>query len=456
MKLNTTTISRISLFSVIVITLLSCSPKVDNEEFAAEIRTTFSAKDSTAKKSYRNIAAGVYSVYSSNGFQPVWFDDRGLSKKADKLIEELEALPNEGIPISSFHIQELKKEVEENSKKAGNKDIKKLVSLDKELTTVYVQAASTVLYGVLDPEDVVDMWYHTNDTTVLWSAAVADNKFPSLDMFRSNLPAYKELIERRKSATAGDSSLAVIDANLERLRWLPQQLEETHVLVVVPSMQMKLVENGKTTMEMKTVVGKPDRETPSLNSDMKHVVLNPSWGVPPGIMKKDVIPGLLNKGEGYLAKKGLKVYDRNGDEVDPGKINNENYKGYVFRQDPGERNALGQVKFDMPNPWAIYLHDTPNKDDFGKDDRYKSSGCVRLEKALVLADHILNEMNTKNDTVAVDSITKENKTKYVKLQKPIPVHIVYLTAYDMGNGLQFYRDIYNKDAELAALLSRQK
>lgn len=455
MRYYTSKLLRILSFSAIILSVTSCSNDIDKEELSAALQGSFTAKDTTGKKSARNVNANVYAIYSGNSFAPVWITDDGKTKDAEKFIEDLASLSNEGIDTSKFQLAELRNQLNVISKKKGKKDVSVLAAWDKQMTTTYVQAASTLLLGVLDPEDAVDMWYHDNDSTIDFKAQISDNSFPSLDAYRSKLSTYKVLVEYRKNAQ-NDSIRDAVDANLERLRWLPRSFEDKYVLVIVPMMEMMLIEDGKTTIQMKAVMGRTDRETPSLNADMVNVVFNPSWGVPPGIMKKDVIPGLMNKGTGYLDKKGLKVYDRQGNEVDPSKITADNYKGYVFRQSPSERNALGQIKFNMPNPWDIYLHDTPSKDDFNKNERYKSSGCVRLEDAYGLATHILKKMNNNNDSLDLDQLIAKGETKFVKLQKPIPVHIVYLTAYDNGGQPQFYKDAYGKDRALAAMLKEAK
>lgn len=446
--------NNLKLYPIILTTLFisvsSCKKDVDVEAFSTGIQATFQAKDSTAKTTVRNVNAGIYTLYRSNDFHPLWIAESGNTKNAEDLIKELEALPGEGLPARRYNTAALSEELEAMKKNKNRKDINAVIEWDKKLTGLYVQAANDLMYGVLDPEEVTDMWYHDNDTALVFDAK--DNKFPSLDAYRSRLETYKSLVEQKKTA-GNDSTSSMIDANLERLRWLPQSFEETYIMVVVPRMTMLMKENNKITQQMKVVVGRPDRETPSLNEKVVNIVYNPSWGVPPGIMKKDVIPGLLSKGEGYLDKKNLKVYDRQGNEVDASEVTQENYKSYIFRQPPSERNALGQVKFNMPNPWDIYLHDTPSKGDFEKEDRYKSSGCVRLERALDLAAYVLKDMDNQ-DSLNIDEVLNAGETKYINLKNKLPVHIVYLTAYDDGNGLQFYKDIYNKDSELAALLNK--
>lgn len=210
-------------------------------------------------------------------------------------------------------------------------------------------------------------------------------------------------------------------------------------------------------MNMRVVVGKNARQTPALNARMANVVINPSWGVPPTILKKDVLPGVQRGGSSYLARKDLKVYDHKGNPVDPSLVNASNYKQFVFRQPPGDDNALGYVKFNLPNKWDIYLHDTPHRELFAKEDRAWSSGCIRVQKPKEMAIYILHEMEGLRYTPErLDSVIQTAKTRYVTLKHKIPVHVVYLTAFDNGNGdVRFLRDFYRRDAKLAGLLQER-
>ncbi|MBS1779808.1 MAG: L,D-transpeptidase family protein [Bacteroidetes bacterium] len=246
-----------------------------------------------------------------------------------------------------------------------------------------------------------------------------------------------------------------IDVNMERLRWMKQNPESLYVLVNVPLLQFFLRIDGNDAMNMQVVVGKTIRQTPSLNANLANVVINPPWAVPPTIMKKDVLPGLLKSGQAYLSKKGLKVYDMKGKEVSPNKVTATNYKRFVFRQDPGDDNALGNVKFNLPNKWDIYMHDTPHREDFGKKDRFKSSGCIRLQRPRELAEFILSDLEGKYFTQGkLDTMIQTRKTRYEVLAKKIPVHIVYLTAFEDSTHtrVHFIPDVYGRDPKLASLL----
>lgn len=250
-----------------------------------------------------------------------------------------------------------------------------------------------------------------------------------------------------------DTVLQHIAVNQERVRWMNQLPETTHIIVPLGLMELFLTRDGEEVMHMRTVIGKPGRSTPSLNAPMVNVVINPPWGVPPTILKNDVVPGLTKAGGAYLAKKGLKAYDRKGNLVQSSKVNSSNYKHYDYRQDPGARNALGVIKFNLPNKWDIYLHDTPHKEDFPNRNRAKSSGCVRLQRPLDLGVYILHDMegNAKLNEEGIDSIVQTRRTRYYNLKNRIPVHIVYLTAYkdSSSNHLRLLDDIYKRDAAVA-------
>lgn len=252
-----------------------------------------------------------------------------------------------------------------------------------------------------------------------------------------------------------DTLFARAAVNMERIRWMQQQPEEKYVLVNVPLMELFLRINGYDSMHMEVVVGKTIRQTPSLSANMANVVINPPWGVPPTIMKKDVMPGMAKSGKAYLRKKGLKVYDFKGKLVDASVVNAGNYKKYVFRQDPGDDNSLGYVKFNLPNKLDIYLHDTPHREDFGKKDRFQSSGCIRVQKPKEMAEFILATLEGRRYTrERIDSIIETKKTRYEVLKNKIPVHIVYLTAFEDSTGKRFHfiYDMYKRDGRLKAAL----
>jgi L,D-transpeptidase YcbB len=297
-----------------------------------------------------------------------------------------------------------------------------------------------------------------------WVKPVANDSMTSNAQL---LVAYQSYINTKASAkldsatlhgleTPPDTILAKLGANMERVRWMQQQFGDLYVLVDVPLMELFFRKHDTNAMHMRVVVGKPQRQTPSLNGTMANVIINPQWGVPPTILKKDVLPG-LEKSSRYLAKKGLKAYDSRGNVVDPNLINGANYKRYTYRQAPGDGNALGYVKFNFPNPWDIYMHDTPHRGDFVKAFRALSSGCIRLQQPQQMAVYILSSIEKMRFTQGtLDSMIHTHKTRWEILKQKIPVHITYLTAFEdtTGNHIRLLQDIYHRDARLMALLGK--
>lgn len=244
-----------------------------------------------------------------------------------------------------------------------------------------------------------------------------------------------------------DDYIATLRLNMDRLRALPRNVEGEYVWVAIPLMEVNYYKEDQVQFHSKVVVGKPSRQTPSLWANMSNVVFNPPWGVPPTILKNDVGPGVGRSGVAYLAKKGLRAYNAKGKDV-TSLVNGSNYKKYSYRQPPGADNSLGEVKFNLPNRWNIYLHDTPHRDNFSHSYRALSSGCVRVQNPKLLAETILN--NEKFTADKIDTIIATRKTKSERLNRSLPVYIIYATiAQDStGNELRYLKDIYGRDKKM--------
>ncbi|SFP88944.1 Murein L,D-transpeptidase YcbB/YkuD [Nitrosomonas cryotolerans] len=237
--------------------------------------------------------------------------------------------------------------------------------------------------------------------------------------------------------------------NLERLRWLPAHLGERYLLVNIAGFRLTAVERGEPALDMRIIVGHDYRSTPSFSSRVTHLIINPFWNIPASIARQDLLPK-QQRDPGFFEKQGIKVYqnyDYNSEPLDPDSIDWQAIrKGfpYILRQDPGVKNALGTIKFMLPNPFSIYLHDTPSKSLFQRDVRTFSSGCIRLEKPMALAGIALNKTGVVPDLVAK---MREGKTTTVNLSKPLPIYIVYMTAWvDEKSSVHYSPDIYGRDA----------
>ncbi len=237
-----------------------------------------------------------------------------------------------------------------------------------------------------------------------------------------------------------------IKANLERWRWLAQEFGPYYIKVNITNYQLEVVRQGKVVRTHRVITGKPLRTTPVFSATMQYLVFNPTWTVPPTILKADVIPG-VQKDPNYLSKKKLSILDTQGNVLDPATVDFSSSlaKTYTYRQPPGPDNALGAVKFMFPNSFSVYIHDTPSKELFNKSERALSSGCVRVEDPLSLAAYLLND-SLKWSLNSINTLIKTEKTQTITLAEKPNVHILYWTAWvDQKGEVQFRSDIYQRD-----------
>jgi L,D-transpeptidase YcbB len=241
----------------------------------------------------------------------------------------------------------------------------------------------------------------------------------------------------------GDESKAdLIRINLERMRWLYQDLPEDYVFVDVAGFKVQLARGNAFVWSTRAIVGTPETQTPMFRDTMDHLVFNPTWTVPPSIQKK------MGRVSG-----DYRVVDRQtGQRVSGGDVSN--HRRYRLIQEPGPKNALGRVKFMFPNHHAIYLHDTPAKALFGRQTRTLSNGCVRVQNPLELAEAILSQPNW--DQAVIERVVEGGRTRYVNLAQPLPVLLYYLTAYaDEQGRVGFRKDVYDRDEALRAAFAGQ-
>lgn len=234
---------------------------------------------------------------------------------------------------------------------------------------------------------------------------------------------------------------------MERLRWLPKNLGKRYLMVNTSGFRLTAVEQNEQTLNMRIIVGRDYRSTPSFSGTLTHMILNPHWNVPSSIATKDLLPK-QQKDASFFTSGNYKIFsNHNRNEIiDPATVNWHAIKKgfpYVLRQEPGAQNALGRIKFMFPNPFDIYLHDTPSKSLFNRDIRTFSSGCIRLEKPLELAAFALGEQSLSGEFLEhINSGT----TKTIHLRKPLPIYLVYITAWvDEHEKVHFSPDIYGRD-----------
>lgn len=251
-----------------------------------------------------------------------------------------------------------------------------------------------------------------------------------------------------------------IELNMERCRWLPQDFGKRYVLINIANYELDAIENNSTELSMKVVVGKPYRRTPVFSDKMTYLVFNPYWHVPSTIATEDMLPQ-IRKDPDYFARNNIKVLQgqgRNAKEINPDTIDwsmiDSIDSNFLLRQEPGPRNPLGRIKFMFPNKYQVYIHDTPARGLFERNERTFSSGCIRVENPVQLAEFVLGKEKgwTRQEII---SAIENREEQTVALSNKIPVHLLYLTAWVKGDGRIYFRnDVYERDKPLLEALRK--
>ena len=251
-----------------------------------------------------------------------------------------------------------------------------------------------------------------------------------------------------------------IEINLERWRWLPRNLGERYLQINIPDMMLSVMEGGRPVLWMPVIVGRAVRETPVFAARMTYIEFSPFWYVPPTILREDKLPK-IRQDSGWLARNHFDLIpfgNKGGETLDPRridwqKVEHNNFPG-LLRQRPGPWNPLGRIKFMFPNDHAVYLHDTNRPELFSRNRRLYSSGCIRIQRPLDLAQYFLEDQGW--DCESLIQAMDLDRPRLVWLKEPVPVYLLYLTAWvDDGGLVHFRRDLYNKDLLLDYLLARR-
>ncbi|MGA7386034.1 MAG: L,D-transpeptidase family protein, partial [Methylocella sp.] len=266
------------------------------------------------------------------------------------------------------------------------------------------------------------------------AAAVADFQKAN------GLPASGNLTARTVAALSGGQTSrleAEIIANMERWRWMPRDMGETHIEVNIPDYEAVVIEKGAVIERNRVVVGKEQTPTPVFSDTMKFLIVNPAWNVPQSIIRNEMLPRLASDPD-YLHRLGYEVFSRAGH--------------LVVRQPPGERNALGRIKFVFPNDFAVYMHDTPLRKLFASAKRAFSHGCVRVDDPFRFAETVLGNGWSEQRIKKLIG----GKERYVYLPKPLPVYLEYFTTFvDESGELQLRDDVYGYSRRVKAALGLQ-
>jgi murein L,D-transpeptidase YcbB/YkuD len=241
--------------------------------------------------------------------------------------------------------------------------------------------------------------------------------------------------------------------NLERARWLLHDIPENFVLVDVAGYKITYYKNSKPIWRSRVQVGKPFRSTPIFKSAINYITLNPTWTVPPTILRNDILPK-VRKNPNYLAAHNIRALNSRGEIIDAAKVDWRNPGNVTLRQDASPEGSLGLAVIRFPNTFSVYLHDTPHKELFAKNQRDFSSGCIRVQNVLELVALLLADTPSW-DQAAINKVLAEGKTRNVSLAKTVPVLLAYWTVdIDESGHIAFKPDIYNRDRELLTALNK--
>ena len=396
----------------------------------------------------------VLQFYTRRLFWPAWSNDTGLLPQVESLLTALREAEDEGLKPQDYHLTRLENILTELRQQQGNAaplSAAALADVELLLTDALLTYGSHLLYGRMTP--------HTSDgfetsqekvdlVGVLQEGAETHRLAEALHSLLPRHPGYARLrqaLARYRQRPGADMQVRQIAQNMERWRWLPQELGRRYILVDVPAYTLEVVEHDQPVMTMRVVVGKPSWPTPVLSATMSHVVLNPDWHVPPSIAAQELLP-ILRSNPGYLTQQNMRVssgpHDVDPRSIDWGKVSKKNFP-YRLRQEPGPKNPLGNIKFMFPNRFQVYLHDTPSRALFAKPERAFSHGCVRVEKPTDLAEYVLRGTLSRDRLLA--SIAQRT-SRTVVLTEPVPIYFVYRTVWVKDNGtVQFQPDIYGYD-----------
>ena len=408
------------------------------------------------------LVQGTRAFYEATGYAPAWIENGEPTARARSLLALAERAGEHGLDPGRF------RKLAEAARTASPETREAALSL---LAAQYARDARGGRINPLQVSRLITATPSLPDTAALLAELkAATNPAAALEAWNPRHAGYLALKSQLAALRASDltSSLtpaavgslapagrrdpqdaaADIIANMERWRWLPTDLGTDHVFVNIPSFSLTLQKGGNVAVATRVVVGKPQTPTPVFSDRMQFLVVNPYWNVPPSIALKEYLPQ-LQRNPYALQAKGLEVVSR-GRVVDPATIDWANAgRSVAIRQPPGERNALGHIKFMVPNQHAVYLHDTPSRSLFGRDIRAYSHGCVRVQDPFRLAEAVLGgEWSAGRLKSMVGGGERQ-----IRLTQELPVHLAYFTTFVDGAGMLHHAaDIYGHNRRVKALL----
>jgi len=444
---------RSALVLVVVCVASGCGHPVDSAAFGRALRPALERQAATVKD--RTVTAAVRAFYEQRSYEPAWTDDDTVGSA----LAAIAASSSHGLVPDDYDGPALASAFDAVEKSTAGEQARAeaWANLDARVSTVLLGLGRDVSIGRVSPDGVRAQWkprFTPSDLAASLATALHDGDLSTwLDTIAPRHAGYQalraSLARLQALKQADDPRMAIVRVNLDRWRWLPSDLGPRHLVVNIPEFLLRAEENGRTEFEMRVVVGGPgDRETPLFSDAMETVVFNPYWHIPKSIAQGETVPAIA-KNPDYLEQHDIEVLDAESGHrhVDPEDIDwndKDALKSLVFRQRPGDDNALGDVKFLFPNRHAVYMHDTPSTALFERPMRALSHGCVRVADPDKLAAYVLRDQPVWTAAAIAATMGGDNE-QHVKLRQPLPVHLVYFTASVDHGGLVFFDDVYKLD-----------
>ncbi len=384
--------------------------------------------------------AGTEAFYRARGFAPLWISEGKASARAGDAVAFLGGVDADALDPADYPGPQF-----------ASADSDKLAQDELAMTNSVLAFARHARTGRISFSRVSGAIHYDlkapEAADVLAHMANATDTRDALDSYHPQHAGYRAL-KAKLAEARGQNRKANADtlaANMERWRWLPRELGKTHVIVNIPDFTLRVVDQDKTAWSTRIVVGKVGAQaTPLFSDTMKYITVNPTWNVPPSIIRNEYLPA-LQRDPNALARIGLKM------------TNNSDGSIRIY-QPPGERNALGRIRFNFPNRFLVYQHDTPDKHLFAKEQRTFSHGCMRVQNPEQYAEVLLS-LSQPDSGFTADRIRKMFGTseRNIHLKSPIPVHLTYQTAFvDDANQLQTRPDVYGHDRAITDLLRNNR
>jgi murein L,D-transpeptidase YcbB/YkuD len=450
----------------VILTAAACDlrPQVDNSQHAPAIQRIVASTPAWVGRDRlgTTLWKAERQFYESRDNLPAWIDGDKALPRLGALLDALEHSQDHGLDPARYGLDRFQQIVTHAEENKHRYEIERIPDIDTRLTYAYLQYAADLLGWSGNPKAIYTNWIRANNKADLagqLAKAVSSNQVrETLEELAPTHPQYKGLqgaLARERQQPTGH--LDQIRMNLVRWRWMPRELGDRYVFVNVPAYQMQVMEGEKPVLAMRVIVGDPKHQTPLFSDEMTTIVFSPNWNVPESIIRKEMLPKLVDD-PGFLQRQDIQVVGTSGEVIDENAVDwfDESALARLhFRQAPGPKNALGLVKFQFPNSFDVYMHDTPQDALFNKEGRALSHGCIRLENPVALAQYVLRD-NAEWTSEKIDAAMNAGQEHAVPLKEHLPVHIGYFTAWVSPDGSVTYTDDpYNLDENQGRIFTQR-